>query len=154
MGIDLLENEHRIVETPAGSIAITGIGDIWSRHDDLEKALAGIPDELPVILLSHNPEVILDRKSRRASLVVSGHTHGGQIRLPFFGPIKGISARINRAHGHGVFAFNDTPRTTWLAVTRGLGEALLNLRLLARPEVMIIKTSSKSLESAVRDSEK
>jgi predicted MPP superfamily phosphohydrolase len=136
MGIVVLENAHRVVETPAGSFAVAGIGDMWSLHHDLAQALTGIADELPVILLSHNPDVILDPLSHRASLVASGHTHGGQVRLPFYGPVKGIAARIDRAHGHGVFPF----QKTWLAVTRGLGEAVYDIRLFARPEIMALRT--------------
>jgi len=138
-GFVVLENEHRIVDIGDEQLAIAGIGDLWARRDDIGKALAGIPASAPVILLSHNPDIILDPRSRRAALVASGHTHGGQLRLPWWGPLRGVASEIGNAFGHGIFRFDDT----LLAVTRGLGEALMNVRFFARPEIMVMRTEKK-----------
>lgn len=135
MGITVLRNEHRLLQLPVDTIAVAGIDDLWSGSGSIDRALAGIGTGTTVILLSHNPDVVRDARSRRAHLIVSGHTHGGQIRLPFFGPVPQLPTHLGKVFDQGIFTI--TPTTT-LAITRGLGETLARARLLAPPEVMVL----------------
>lgn len=90
--VRLLFNEHVILRRGGETIAIAGVEDLWMRRPDLERALVGIPAEMPRLLLSHNPDTA-ERyigsshlaESRRVDLQISGHTHGGEIVLPLFG---------------------------------------------------------------------
>lgn len=141
LGIKLLRNEHRILQVQGQAIAIAGVDDPWSGQDDLESALGDIPGDIPLILLAHSPNIILKPLSRRAHLIVAGHTHGGQIRLPFIGPIPPIPSGLPRTYDQGIFADGKTT----LAITRGIGETNARARLFAWPEIMVIETDRRSL---------
>jgi uncharacterized protein len=71
-------------------------------------------------------------------LIVSGHTHGGQIRLPFIGPLLPIPHTLGRAYDRGFFDVG--PRTT-LLITHGVGETLLRSRFLTTPEIVLVETT-------------
>ncbi|RYG87417.1 metallophosphoesterase, partial [bacterium] len=91
--IRILMNEHVLLRRGGETIALGGLEDLWRRYPDLEATLKGIPPEMPRLLLSHNPdtaEMYIGSshlaESRRVDLQISGHTHGGEINLPFLGP--------------------------------------------------------------------
>ncbi|MDD4319037.1 MAG: metallophosphoesterase [Candidatus Peribacteraceae bacterium] len=140
LGITVLRDASTIVRTSSGPVAVAGIGDLQTERADVEQALRGIPDDTPLLLLSHNPDVILDPLSKRANLIVSGHTHGGQIRLPFLGPVPPLPTHLGRKYDQGLFSVDDD---TTLAVTRGAGETTARARLFAWPEVMVLKTHAR-----------
>ncbi|HBK34222.1 TPA: hypothetical protein DEP34_01185 [Candidatus Uhrbacteria bacterium] len=132
--IEVLENES----VPIGMTGITlvGISDLWFAAD-LSKALEGIEEEDKVILLSHNPDVVLDEESRLADLVLSGHTHGGQIRLPWIGSIPPIPDELGRAYDRGFYLYKGLP----LFVTAGVGETGPRARLWNPPEISLLTIS-------------
>jgi predicted MPP superfamily phosphohydrolase len=137
LGVVVLRNEHVTLRLTNDTLAIAGIDDVWSEGSDLPAALRGIPSGIPTILLSHNPDVILENISHRANLIVTGHTHGGQIRLPWYGPIAALPTHIGSKYDQGIFALDDD---TTLAITRGVGESLARARLFAPPEIMLLET--------------
>ncbi|MEK7218281.1 MAG: metallophosphoesterase [Patescibacteria group bacterium] len=136
-GVTVLENENILFQTSKGSFAVAGTGDLWAADVDWGKSFAKIPEERPVILLTHNPDVSRDPQGLRADVTVSGHTHGGQFRLPFFGPIAPVPVRIGKDYSQGIFTL--TGGTT-LAITRGIGETRARARLFAWPEILLLKT--------------
>src|SRR3954454_12774268 len=96
-GVQLIDNARRFL-TPAGrlidrpvrdGLCIAGVGDLWEDKCLYAKALAGVPGGMPRILLSHNPDVAEEsqflQSGHRVDLMLSGHTHGGQISLPGIG---------------------------------------------------------------------
>ncbi len=135
MGITLLRNEHREVPWGEEHVFIAGIEDMWTRRNDLPKALDGVPENTPLILLSHNPSIILDPLATRAHLIVSGHTHGGQIRIPGDGPLTLLPTELGRHYDQGVFPVDEDSR---LVISRGAGESGPRVRLFAWPEVFLI----------------
>ncbi len=137
LGVTVLRNEHVTLAIGDEQIAIAGIDDLWAGRSDLAAALADIPEDTPVILLSHNPSVILEEESHRASLIVAGHTHGGQVRLPWIGPIGSIPTDLGQSYDQGLFRIDDD---TTLAITRGIGESTARARLFAWPEVLLLET--------------
>jgi len=134
LGITILRNESLMISIDGKKIAIAGIDDLWMESADLEKTLQHVADA-PVILLSHNPDVILHDRNTRASLIVSGHTHGGQVRLPFIGSIYPIPDRLGRSYDQGIFHLSDK---TTLAVTHGIGETMARARLFCPPEILVL----------------
>lgn len=137
LGIDVLQNAHEVVSLGTERIAIAGVDDRTSGKENLDAALAGIDPALPVILLAHSPDVILDTLSTRANLITTGHTHGGQIRLPFLGPLSDLPTHLGRKYDQGVFPID---ADTTLAITRGVGESGPRARLFAWPEILLLTT--------------
>jgi len=137
INVTVLENQNSILSFGDDTIAIAGIKDLWLEEEDLEKAFEGITDDMVTILLSHNPSIIWDNLASKAHLIVSGHTHGGQIRLPITGPVPTLPTDLGQQYDHGIFSVDED---TTLAITRGIGESGPRARLLAWPEVMLLKT--------------
>jgi len=134
--VQVLRNEHTVLELTNGTVAIAGIDDLWTGHHDLPASMSGISANTYTILLSHNPSVIDSPESTAAHLVVSGHTHGGQLRLPGIGPIPKLPTSLGQSFDQGIFPLEDD-RT--LAITRGVGESGARTRLFAWPEILLIE---------------
>jgi predicted MPP superfamily phosphohydrolase len=148
-GLQLIDNARRFL-TPLGTLTdapqrdalcIAGVGDLWEDKCLYDKALAGVPGGMPRLLLSHNPDVAEEpdflRSGHRCDLILSGHTHGGQIRLP------GIGAPVtNSAHGtkyaQGLVQGPVCP----VYISRGLGMTVMPLRIGVRPEIAVIELVS------------
>ena len=136
VGVTMLRNEEEIIYLTTGQIAITGIDDLWTGHSDLAAALDEVPRNVYTILLSHNPSVIDEKRSREADLIVSGHTHGGQMRLPGYGTIPDLPTSLGNSFDQGIFKIDSD---TTLAITRGVGESSPRTRLFAWPEIMLLE---------------
>ncbi len=135
-GIVVLQNENTVIDFGTNQLAIAGIEDRWFPTSDVGQSMVGIPAGTPTILLTHNPDVILDPRSGSAGLIVAGHTHGGQIRLPWLGPVPRLPTRLGRVFDQGIFHL--TKKTT-LAISRGIGESGPRVRLFAPPEILLLQ---------------
>lgn len=135
IGIHVLRNEHEVVSLGTETIVIAGIDDMWTGHGDVATALVDAPEQITTILLSHNPSIIEDEQTNAVDMIVSGHTHGGQIRLPFLGPVRHIPISIDQSYDQGLFELSGK---RYLAITRGVGETWMRARLLAWPEIMLL----------------
>jgi len=138
-GIMMLRNASQPIVINGKTFHVAGIDDIWMQSSDLQKTLNDIPEHEVVLLLAHNPDTILDTRSHRASLIVSGHTHGGQIRLPLIGSIPPIPTKLGKRYDQGLFMITD--RTT-LAITHGIGETQTRARLFCTPEILVLMIES------------
>ncbi len=132
-GIRLLSNQAVPLHRGAGRAWLIGVDDVGTGHDDLEEALSAVPEGEASILLCHNPDLVEEVSERQVPLMLSGHTHGGQVCLPILGPVYCFS-RFYRRFAAGLFQVGGTR----LYVNRGLGKALLPFRFLCRPEVTIL----------------
>jgi len=138
-GITVLHNEWKEIKTQAGSFVLAGTEDPWMLTYDLGKTLEGIPADAPVLLLTHNPDATMDERSLRADLVLSGHTHGGQMRLPFFGSIAPIPTIRGRAYDRGTFHLE---KETTLIISHGVGESTARPRFFTVPEILCIELAA------------
>lgn len=129
----LLRNQAVALERGGARLWVAGVDDLSTGHDDLDAALRAIPEGEATILLSHSPDLVEEASDRGVSLMVSGHTHGGQVCLPGLGPLFCFS-RFYRRYAAGRFQVGPTA----LYVNRGLGKALLPFRFLCRPEVTFL----------------
>ena len=136
--VKVLRNEHKLLPLTHANIAVAGIDDLWTGHHNLPASLQDIPPDTYTILLSHNPSVIDEPESAAADLIVSGHTHGGQLRIPSYGPLTELPTSLGRSFDQGLFPLEDG-RT--LAITRGIGESGARSRLLAWPEILVVELS-------------
>jgi len=138
LGINVLRNENTKITSVDGDFFVAGINDLWGEKHNLKKSLQGIPKNKFIILLSHNPSILDRELSTKAHLITSGHTHGGQIRLPGFGPLSSLPTTLGQKYDHGLFGMNDD---TTLIITRGAGETTNRMRLFAWPEIVTIELS-------------
>src|SRR5207248_10730781 len=101
--------------------------------DNPERAMAGVPATACCLLLAHSPDVALHLGPRRPDLILAGHTHGGQVRLPLVGPLV-TRSRLPRRLAMGLHRY----RGVALFVSRGIGYSGLNLRLPCPAEVALL----------------
>ena len=131
-GVPVLDDRAVAVTTRGGPLWIAGLGDLWTRPANLDRALAAVPAGAPVILLTHNPDVFA-RVPDRVLLTLAGHTHGGQVNLPLFGRLIVPSAYGQRfAIGHVREGGRD------LFVTPGIGTSIVPVRFRVPPEVSML----------------
>jgi predicted MPP superfamily phosphohydrolase len=128
----VLDNQHVILHTPGGPIAVAGIDDLKAGSADLPGALAGLDPALPTILLSHRPEIFPAAAARHVNLTLAGHWHGGQIKLPVLGLDVSI-AHVASRYPEGLFRI----ASSHLYVSRGIGTTGPPIRLNAPPEVTL-----------------
>src|SRR5205823_13155549 len=118
------------------SLYIAGVADPWSLRADLSRTLLGVPDGACVVLLAHEPDYIIESAEFGIDLQLSGHLHGGQIKLPFVGAMLSPS-RFNRRYIEGWYKRDGT----LLFVSRGLGGHPA-VRVACKPEVAVITLRS------------
>jgi predicted MPP superfamily phosphohydrolase len=128
-GIEVLRNQHTALRRRGERLHLAGIDDLRYRAD-LSRALRGIPEGSPTILLSHNPDIIHEAAQRRVNLVLSGHTHGGQVNLPLVGNVYSRSRR-----GMRFKAGWDCLGATQIYVSRGIGTVVVPLRYRCPAEI-------------------
>jgi predicted MPP superfamily phosphohydrolase len=130
MGIRMLLNECEAIARGDQRIYLAGIDDAhFYRVDNIEKAALPIPDGAFSIILSHTPEVYRQAAHANFDLMLSGHTHGGQICLPGSIPIK-LEAVLPRRMGAGAWKYHNM--TGYTSV--GAGSSVLPVRLNCPPE--------------------
>lgn len=112
---------------------LAGVGDLWEDTQRLDYALADAPADASVLLLSHNPDYAHLLTDRRVGLMLSGHTHGGQVNLPLIGPPI-LPLRYGRKYAVGLV------RDDWkqVFISRGVGTIIPAIRFRCRPEVALI----------------
>jgi predicted MPP superfamily phosphohydrolase len=129
-GIRVLRNETVPLMRGDSQIFLTGVEDLWSRSCDLDRALNGLDRKVPRIILAHNPRTIEQLHGRRCDLMLSGHTHGGQVNWPGVGrPVLGKRAR---RFAEGLYQVNES----YLYVNKGVGFGW-RFRFGVRPEVSV-----------------
>jgi predicted MPP superfamily phosphohydrolase len=131
--IPVLANNYVPLERDGRRIWLAGIRDVLEQRPDLNAALPADSDSGPVILLAHEPDFADHAVRHRVDLVLSGHTHGGQIRLPFLPPL--LLPQMGKKYVHGHFRLNDGLQ---LYVNRGIGAVNLPFRFRCPPEITVI----------------
>ncbi len=133
MGIRMLLNEAETVVRGGERIHLVGIDDAhYYRVDNIEKAAAGVPDDAFSVLLSHTPEIYRQAAHADFDLLLSGHTHGGQICLPGGVPLT-LDAALPRRMGAGSWRYHDMIGYTSV----GVGSCIVPVRLNCPPEVTL-----------------
>lgn len=134
-GVRVLENEAMRIEFEGQAFWIVGIADLWTRKPDIEGGLRQTDETNPVILITHNPDIFPDVPAR-VSLTLAGHTHGGQVNLPFIGrPIVPSDFGQRYAFGHVV------EDGRHLFVSGGVGTSILPVRFRVPPEIVVLTLS-------------
>ena len=130
-GVELLHNRSERLQTGDSRLSLVGVGDLWSDEIDVAHAFAGVDSREPVVLLAHNPDSKDILWKCRWDLMLSGHTHGGQVIMPFaqssYAPV------VDQRYVAGLKPWG----TRWIHVTRGVGN-LGGVRFRCRPEISVL----------------
>lgn len=142
--IPVLRNEARKVTCGDHSFWIAGIDELWYGGANVKKTIDQIADDAPAIMMMHNPDSFPD-VTERLALSVAGHTHGGQIVMPFYGPLEAVIPSkfgLRYVYGHIQEEGKD------LVVTSGLGMTGIPARFLRPPEIAVVtlQSSEKSTQ--------
>jgi len=130
-GVIEIGNGLYSVEREGQQLHIAGVDDIWYEHDDLDKVLSMLPETGEAILLAHEPDFAdKSAKTGRFGLQLSGHSHGGQIVLPFIGPP--VLPRLAQKYPIGLYKVGDM----WQYTNRGVG-MFLPIRINCPPEITV-----------------
>lgn len=139
-GIRLLENTHEVLTIEDASLTFAGVDDLWEGEQDLRKAFVGAPStsDSPRIVLSHNPDFADSPQvpENKVAFMLSGHTHGGQVTIPGFGPP--LLPINNRRYARGLV------ETDWglIYITKGVGCTTPPIRLFTRPEIAVLELTA------------
>lgn len=129
-GLPVLVNEGLALGVGSDSLYLAGLDDGWSGQLDLKAALSKLPTDVPAILLVHEPDLAdIFALDNRISLQLSGHSHGGQVRLPGIG--APILPRLGRKYDQGLYRVRDL----WVYTTRGIGLGPVPTRFNCPPEI-------------------
>ncbi len=144
----LLPADSHRAPAAGSALCIAGIGDLWQDRIDPAVALGGVPDAMPRLLLSHNPDAAEDPRllgsapstaAHRVDLMLSGHTHGGQVRLPFLPPLI-VPSRFRFKYARGLVQGPAFP----VLVSAGIGVSLIPVRIGVPPELLEITLIAQS----------
>jgi uncharacterized protein len=128
VGVRFLTNAHVMLARGGARLPLAGVDELYRGKPDLDAAFAGIAVGAPCIAVTHHPDLI-DLVRRRVDLLLCGHTHGGQIRLPFFGAIV-VPSKHEATYATGFHRVG----AVLMYVSRGIG-AIPPVRILCRPEI-------------------
>jgi predicted MPP superfamily phosphohydrolase len=137
-GIKVLDDEVLKINARGTSFWVVGLADLWTRPQRIPRTMAQVPENTPLIALTHNPD-IFPRLPQRVQLLIAGHTHGAQVRVPFIGyvvqPSHNYGERYARGHvfenGHHLF------------VTTGIGTSIISVRFGVPPEIVLLTVKSR-----------
>lgn len=136
-GMKVLDNEFAWIEAPGGSFWLAGVPDLWTRPQSVQQTIERLPEGAPIVALTHNPD-IFPRLPQRVSLLLAGHTHGGQVRFPIIGTVVHTTDFGDRYEAGHVFENGHH-----LFVTTGIGTSILPVRFGVPPEIVLLTVKSK-----------
>ena len=137
-GIPVLMNASVPLVRSGQLLWLAGLGSVCTGDDDLARALPRGGANEPVILMAHEPDILPDVARRGVDLMLSGHTHGGQVRIPFLPPFH--LPEYGRKYIEGLFRLGPTQ----LYVNRGIGAVGLPFRFRCPPEITVITLASQA----------
>lgn len=149
LGVVVLENQSVEIERNGKTFLLLGVKDPSFQTDYLtgdaqtvmENCLKSLPADRDTftVLLSHRPELFDVYVAREVSLVLTGHAHGGQFRLPIVGGLVAPNQGLFPQYDAGLFQEGETV----MIVSRGIGSSIIPLRFCNRPEVVVVQLASK-----------
>lgn len=143
-GIRVLANQNVVLRGHGDRMWLVGTDDPYFGHADLDASFGGVPDSAFALVLTHAPEAFEELAERPAArLVLAGHTHGGQVRLPFIGALC-VPSRYGTRFARGLFKLGDT----LFYVNAGMGMSHVPIRFLCRPELTFITLTSCGLDES------
>ena len=147
-GIDLMVNRNVSLRIRDATLQIIGVDDPYTGLDDVDQAFADLSPGSPRLLLAHSPDVIRNLGHHHVDLILAGHTHGGQIRLPLMKPLWTHCRYGLRSMASGHFGPEELSKaagqdlgSVQMYVSRGVSGSGMRARFLCPPEVTLITLS-------------
>lgn len=137
VGIRVLTNEAVRLERQGQTLWLAGLGDVFSRQHDLAQTLRSVTTSDPILAITHTPDIFL-LLPPQFILTLAGHTHGGQVNLPWLGR-RVVPSDYGEKYAIG-FVEEGTRR---LFVTPGIGTSILPLRFRVPPEISVVTITAK-----------
>lgn len=144
-GVIMLAGQRRVFARGGRRVILAGTDAPWDRRNPDWRALLQSHSADCVILLSHTPDNAPEAARHGANLVLSGHNHGGQVRLPLVGPVV-VPSRLGHRFCDG---FHEVSPTCVVNVSRGVGCGTFPVRALCPPEVVLLRLYPPALDAAV-----
>ena len=113
------------------NISIAGVEDLQTGIPNINSALEGT--ENPRILITHTPDIYDDVKES-VDLILAGHVHAGQVRMPFYGAML-LPSKFGKKFEYGLYNYNGNN----MIVTKGLGTSIMTMRFNCVPEIVVIE---------------
>jgi uncharacterized protein len=129
-----LRHKSVIIERDGARFCLVGGGDLWEDHVSLKKLLREVPEAACRIVLAHNPDTADTEPYSRFDLMLSGHTHGGQVDIPYFGPP--ILPVENKTYSSGL---KRSLRGDKVFISKGIGWAICPVRVNCFPEIVVLE---------------
>jgi hypothetical protein len=132
-GFASLINERCLIQKEGRSLELVGLDDSWLGKPDVR--LLRRAEKSPRLLLLHEPDNLSDVSAGDADAIVMGHTHGGQVRLPFIGSVRHLPQNVSQKYDRGLRDWMGIP----VVISQGLGEAESRVRLWCPPEIVMLE---------------
>ena len=140
MGVVILNNKGTALSTKSGGINICGVDDPYGHRDNIGRAMKGLAGGKYTVLLAHSPR-IRDRLDRYTpDLILCGHTHGGQVRLPIVGALIAPGEGLLPVYNKGMYRLKGGSK---LYIDSGVGTSKLPLRFLNRSQISVIRVKGQ-----------
>ncbi len=136
-GIKVLENEVVQLTARNTTLWLVGLSDLWTRPQMIAETVGKVPEGQPMIALAHNPD-IFPNLPERVPLLLAGHTHGGQVRLPLIGSVVEASE-----YGERYVMGHITENNHHLFVTTGIGTSIMPVRFGLPPEIVLLTVKAR-----------
>ncbi len=133
VGIPVLRNASQTIRINGEPLPIIGLGDYWTDGVDVVTAFRHVDTPFSLVLM-HNPDSFEDWSQEGSHLILSGHTHGGQVVIPFYGPPL-VPSDYGQKYAHGLFTRGDTH----MYVSRGIGMISPPVRFNCPPEIALLE---------------
>ena len=130
-GAQVLANENQRVAMRGEHVTIVGIDDLWARRAEPVRAFRGVAPDDCSIVLAHNPDSAPYARHLGPGVMLSGHTHGGVVRIPYYGSLIRSVLRIGNQFSAGLHRYNEF----FIYTNRGLGTFWVRIRINCRPEI-------------------
>lgn len=145
--VTVLDNKTAEIEKAGEKIALIGVrdpsfdfkGDFCDVDNFLKGSIEPLQTKTFTVVLSHRPELFDIYVNSGADLILSGHLHGGQVRLPFVGGLLSPDPSLFPEYDAGLFTENNTN----MIVSRGIGNSAIPIRFNNRPEIIVVTLKSQ-----------